>query len=139
MAAEGILATLADEARDHQSDAVALRRELHQWPEIGNDLPITREKVLEALDGLPLGLTLHNTTSGIAATLEGAHDGPTVLLRGDMDALPMPEDTGLDFSSRVDGAMHACGHDTHVAMLVGAAKLLSHRRNDLHGRVLFMF
>lgn len=139
MAAEEILATLADEARDHQSDAVALRRELHQWPEIGNDLPITREKVLEALDGLPLGITLHQTTSGIAATLEGAHDGPTVLLRGDMDALPMPEDTGLDFSSRVDGAMHACGHDTHVAMLVSAAKLLSHRRNDLHGRVLFMF
>jgi len=62
-----------------------------------------------------------------------------VLLRGDMDALPMPEDTGLDFESKVDNTMHACGHDTHTAMLVGAAKLLSARRADLPGRVLFMF
>ena len=62
-----------------------------------------------------------------------------MLLRGDMDALPMPEDTGLDFASRVDGRMHACGHDTHTAMLVGAARLLSERRDELPGRVLFMF
>ena len=107
--------------------------------DLGNHLPVTREKVLEALEGLPLGISLHETTSGVVATLEGEHDGPTMLLRGDMDALPMPEDTGLDFSSRVDGAMHACGHDTHVAMLVGAARLLSGRRSDLHGRVLLMF
>lgn len=134
-----VLSRLAEQALDHQSDAVALRRTLHEWPEIGNHLPVTRDNVLEALEGLPLGITLHETTSGIAATLEGEHPGPTMLLRGDMDALPMPEDTGLDFSSRVDGAMHACGHDTHVAMLVGAAKLLSTRRSDIHGRVLFMF
>ncbi len=134
-----ILSTLAEEALDYQSKAIDLRRSLHEWPEIGNHLPRTREQVLEALDGLPLGITLHETTSGIAATLEGQHDGPTMLLRGDMDALPMPEDTGLDFGSRVDGAMHACGHDTHVAMLVGAARLLSSHRDSLHGRVLFMF
>lgn len=134
-----VLDTLAEEALDHLSDAVALRRALHEWPEIGNHLPATREQVLEALDGLPLDLTLHETTSGIAATLEGEHRGPTMLLRGDMDALPMPEDTGLDFASRVDGAMHACGHDTHVAMLVGAARLLSRHRDRIHGRVLFMF
>lgn len=139
MAESDVLDTLADEARDHLSGAVALRRALHEWPEIGNHLPVTREQVLQALDGLPLELTLHETTSGIAATLEGEHAGPTMLLRGDMDALPMPEDTGLDFTSRVDGAMHACGHDTHVAMLVGAARLLSQHRDRLHGRVLFMF
>jgi hippurate hydrolase len=133
------LSTLRDEARDLLPETVSLRRTLHQWPELGNDLPITRETVLGALDGLPLGVTLHETTSGIAALLDGGKPGPTVLLRGDMDALPMPEDTGLEFQSKVAGAMHACGHDTHTAMLVGAAKLLSARRLDLPGRVLFMF
>jgi hippurate hydrolase len=72
--------------------------------------------------------------------LEGeGGDGSTVLLRGDMDALPMPEDTGLEYSSTVDGAMHACGHDSHVAMLAGAARLLAGRRRDIAGRVVFMF
>jgi len=133
------ISTLREEARDLLDETVALRRTLHQWPELGNDLPVTRENVLSALDGLPLDITLHETTSGIAAVLDGGKPGPTVLLRGDMDALPMPEDTGLDFQSKVDGAMHACGHDTHTAMLVGAAKLLSARQADLPGRVLFMF
>lgn len=133
------LDTLRDGAHDLLSDMVSLRRTLHQWPEIGNDLPITRENVLEALDGLPLAVTLHETTSGIAALLDGGKPGPTVLLRGDMDALPLTEDTGVDFSSRSEGSMHACGHDTHTSMLVGAAKLLSAQRADIAGRVLFMF
>jgi hippurate hydrolase len=133
------LDTLRDGAHDLLSDMVALRRTLHQWPEIGNDLPITRENVLEALDGLPLDVTLHETTSGIAALLDGGKPGPTVLLRGDMDALPLTEDTGVDFTSRSEGSMHACGHDTHTSMLVGAAKLLSAQRPDIAGRVLFMF
>lgn len=131
--------TLRDEARDLLDDMVALRRTLHRWPEIGNHLPVTRDQVLASLEGLPLALTLHETTSGIAAMLTGAKPGPTVLLRGDMDALPMPEDTGVDFASNVDNAMHACGHDTHTSMLVGAARLLSARQADLPGRVLFMF
>ena len=131
--------TLREEARDLLDDMVQLRRRLHEWPEIGNHLPLTREAVLESIDGLPLDLTLHESTSGIAAMLTGGKPGPTILLRGDMDALPMPEDTGLDFSSRVDNAMHACGHDTHTSMLVGAARLLAARAADLPGRVLFMF
>jgi hippurate hydrolase len=130
---------LREQANDQLSAAVDLRRRLHQWPEVGNQLPITRDTVLGALEGLPLDLTLHHKTSGVGALLTGAKPGPTILLRGDMDALPMPEDTGLDFSSKVDGTMHACGHDTHTAMLVGAAKMLSERRDDLAGRVLFMF
>jgi hippurate hydrolase len=133
------LDTLRDEARDLLDETVALRRTLHRWPEIGNDLPVTRDHVLEALEGLPLQVTLHETTSGIAALLDGGRPGPTVLLRGDMDALPLHEDTGLDFESASEGTMHACGHDTHTAMLVGAAKLLSDHRADLPGRVLFMF
>jgi amidohydrolase len=131
--------TLRDEARDLFDELSVLRRKLHQWPEVGNSLPITRETVLESIEGLPLDLTLHETTSGVAALLTGGKPGPTILLRGDMDALPMPEDTGLEFSSKVDNVMHACGHDTHTAMLVGAAKLLSARAADLPGRVLFMF
>jgi len=133
------LDTLRDEARDLLDETVALRRTLHRWPELGNDLPVTRENVLGALEGLPLSITLHETTSGIAAVLDGGNPGPTVLLRGDMDALPLHEDTGLEFTSSDDGKMHACGHDTHTAMLVGAAKLLSARRADIPGRVLFMF
>jgi amidohydrolase len=133
------LDTLRDEAHDLLGEMVELRRTLHSWPEVGNDLPVTRENVLAALEGLPLDLTLHETTSGIAAVLEGGKPGPTVLLRGDMDALPMPEATGLEFESRIDGQMHACGHDTHTSMLVGAAKLLSARQADIPGRVLFMF
>ena len=130
---------LLDEASDQLRDAVDLRRDLHQWPEIGNDLPRTRDAVLAALEALPLEVQLHESTSGIAATLTGSKPGPTILLRGDMDALPMPEDTDLDFESKVDNAMHACGHDTHTAMLVGAAKMLATRRDQLAGRVLFMF
>jgi amidohydrolase len=131
--------TLLEEARDLLPDAVALRRELHQRPEIGNDLPITQDLVLEALDGLPLTITKGESTSGIVAVLEGSGDGPTVLLRGDMDALPMDEDTGVDFSSRHEHSMHACGHDLHTSMLVGAARQLAGRRDDLAGRVVFMF
>jgi amidohydrolase len=131
--------TLRDQAKEQLAPAVELRRTLHRWPEVGNDLPVTREQVMGALEGLPLDVTAHETTSGIAALLTGARPGPTILLRGDMDALPMPEDTGLEFASKVDGAMHACGHDTHTAMLVGAARLLADRRDELTGRVLFMF
>ena len=110
--------TVREEANDLLSATVELRRTLHEWPEVGNELPVTRDHVLEAIEGLPLDVTPHETTSGITALLTGTKPGPTILLRGDMDALPMHEDTGLDFASNVDGAMHACGHDTHTAMLV---------------------
>jgi hippurate hydrolase len=139
MADPNDISTLTEESRDLLDDAISLRRSLHEWPELGNHLPRTRDEVLAALEGLPLGLTLHETTSGIVAALEGDHPGPTMLLRGDMDALPMPEDTGVEFSSRVENAMHACGHDTHTAMLAGAARLLTAHKSRLHGRVLFMF
>jgi amidohydrolase len=131
--------TLREEAGDLLDSAVQLRRDLHRHPEVGNDLPITRERILEDIDDLDLDITLHESTSGLTALLTGGRPGPTILLRGDMDALPMPERTGLDFASEVDGAMHACGHDTHVAMLAASARLLSARRADLPGRVLFMF
>ena len=135
----GTAKNLTSHVDDLYDGAVALRRRLHEWPETGNHLPTTREAVLESLEGLPLDITLHETTSGIAALLTGGKPGPTVMLRGDMDALPMPEDTGLDFASRNDNTMHACGHDTHTAMLATTARLLADRKDDLPGRVLFMF
>jgi hippurate hydrolase len=120
-------------------DVVALRRDLHRRPELGLELPQTQARVLEALDGLPLTITTGERQSSIVADLDGERAGPTVLLRGDMDALPLPEDTGLDFASELDGVMHACGHDAHTAMLAGAARLLAERRGDLAGRVRFLF
>lgn len=134
-----LITSVKEQARDLLDDTIAMRRRLHEWPELGNELPITRDVVLESLDGLPVTVTTHESTSGIVALLEGSEPGPTMLLRGDMDALPMPEDTGVEFSSHVDGCMHACGHDTHTAMLSSAARLLSDRRDDIAGRVLFMF
>lgn len=132
-------AALRAEARGLQPRTVALRRALHRHPELGLDLPRTRDAVLAALSDLPLQVYLGHSVSSVVAVLEGHSPGPTVLLRGDMDALPMHEDTGLDFASAVDGTMHACGHDTHVAMLASAARLLAGRRNSFAGRVLFMF
>lgn len=127
-------------ARQHSERVVAVRRAIHQHPELGNELPRTRATVLEALDGLDLDVHLSTRTSGIVAVLRGgAGSGPTVLLRGDMDALPMPEDTGLPFASEVPGRMHACGHDTHTAMLVGAAHVLAGQRDSLRGNVALMF
>ena len=119
-------------------DTVALRRRIHEHPELGLDLPRTQAAVLEELDGLGLEVRTGEALSSIVADLD-AGDGPTVLLRGDMDALPMSEDTGLDFASTEPGRMHACGHDAHTAMLVGAARLLTSRRDALRGRVRFMF
>ncbi|WP_327044884.1 M20 family metallopeptidase [Microbispora sp. NBC_01189] len=122
-----------------QDDLVELRRALHREPEIGLDLPRTQERVLAALDGLPLEITTGERLTSVTAVLRGARPGPAVLLRADMDALPVHERTDLPYRSRVDGRMHACGHDLHTAMLVGAARLLSGRRSDVEGDVVLMF
>lgn len=119
---------------------VALRRAIHAEPELGLHTPKTRDKVREALAHLPLEWSEGPSTTGLVATLKGgAGEGPCVLLRGDMDALPMPEETGLDFASKVPGTMHACGHDAHTAMLAGAAEILARQADTLKGEVRFMF
>ena len=132
-AAELLAAARADADR-----TVDLRRRLHRQPEIGLHLPRTQATVLEALAELPVEVTTGRSTTSVVGVLRGARPGPTYLLRGDMDALPVQEDTGLPFASEVPGAMHACGHDTHVAMLLGAARLLAERRDELAGQVVFM-
>jgi hippurate hydrolase len=126
-------------ARKLQPEVTALRRAIHQEPELGLENPATRAKLLALLDGLPLELALHHKSSGVVATLRGARPGRRILLRADTDALPMPEDNDLAFRSQRPGAMHACGHDSHAAMLAGAARLLSARRDALAGEIVFMF
>src|ERR671921_2231208 len=134
---------LAEEVRDSfGEDIVSLRRDIHREPELGFDTEKTAEKVLDALDGLPLEIQTGVAENGVVATLRGeGDDGPTVALRADMDALPIHEETGLPFASGTDGKMHACGHDGHTSMLVGAARALSqdHLRERLSGTVKFVF
>jgi hippurate hydrolase len=130
---------LLDAAGAILGDVVAIRRRIHRRPEVGLDLPNTQAVVLEELAKLGIEGRKGQALSSVVAVIKGGRPGPTVLLRGDMDALPLHEDTGLDFASEVDGAMHACGHDTHVAMLLGAARILHERRADLPGHVILMF
>ncbi|WP_329058758.1 M20 metallopeptidase family protein [Amycolatopsis sp. NBC_01480] len=132
--------TLRSDAAALHPELVALRRDLHRTPEIGLDLPRTQAKVLAALDGLGLETSIGRGLSSVTAVLRGGGGpGGTVLLRGDMDGLPVTEASGEEFSSEIPGAMHACGHDLHTAGLVGAARLLSARRAQLPGDVVFMF
>ena len=131
--------TVYDEAVAISDDIAQLRHAIHREPEIGLDLPKTQAKVLAALDGLPLEITLGKELSSVTAVLRGGQPGPVVLLRADMDALPVTETTGLPFTSQIDGAMHACGHDLHTSMLIGAARVLSARQAELAGSVIFMF
>ena len=127
------------EAQEIQDELVTLRRRFHQEPEIGLDLPKTQAKILAALDGLGLEVTTGKSLTSVTAVLRGAKSDKTVLLRADMDALPVTELADLPYKSQIDGAMHACGHDLHVSMLIGAAKLLVKNKSQLNGDVVFMF
>jgi amidohydrolase len=131
--------TIRDDAAAMADELTALRHALHREPEIGYDLPKTQRKVLDALAGLPLEISTGRELTSVTAVLRGGRPGPVVLLRGDMDALPVTEATGLPFASTIDGVMHACGHDLHTTMLAGAARLLSARQPQLPGTVVFMF
>jgi len=136
--------TFLDDARELAGDLNDLRHTLHKHPEIGLDLPVTQGTVLEALSGLDLEISTGTDTTSVVGVLRGTADVPdaerrTVLLRGDMDALPVAEEVDVPFRSQVDGSMHACGHDLHTTMLAGAARMLTARRHELPGDVVFMF
>jgi hippurate hydrolase len=118
---------------------IDLRRKIHANPELGNQLPETTAAVLNELSDLGLEIRASKETTSLIATLKGEGDGPRILLRGDMDALPMPEDNDLSFASRNANKMHACGHDAHTAMLVGAARLLHENKEHVNGTVDFFF
>ena len=132
-----------DVARRIGPQLVALRRRLHGIPELGLHLPDTQEVVLDALTGLDLEVRVGESLSSVVAVLRGrarAHEPrPVVLLRGDMDALPVTEDVDVEYASTRPGLMHACGHDLHVAALVGAARVLDELRDELAGDVVLMF
>jgi amidohydrolase len=118
---------------------VAVRRRLHRRPEIGLELPATQAVVTDELRALGLTPSPGRRVGSVTAEIAGGQPGPVTVLRADMDGLPLQEDTGLPFASETTGTMHACGHDTHMAMLLGAARLLVARQNALRGRVLLMF
>src|SRR4029450_1060061 len=131
-------ADLLSAAYSDADRTIDTRRQLHRHPEIGLQLPRTQATVLDAFAELPVEVTTGKSTSSVVGVLRGARPGPSYLLRADMDALPVHEDTGLPFASEIPGAMHACGHDTHVAMLLGAARLLAERRDLLAGQVVVL-
>ncbi len=130
---------LVDAAQALQAQTVELRRAIHADPEIGLDLPRTQSKILDALDGLGLHITTGEALTSVVADLDTGKPGPTILLRGDMDALPLQEDLDVAWRSQVEGTMHACGHDAHVAMLLSAARMLSENKDELIGKIRFMF
>ena len=115
----------------------ALRRQLHQIPEFGLELPKTLELILKQINGLG-EITTSKEISSAVLHIKGDQPGPTVLLRADMDALAVIEDTNLDYAS-TNGFMHACGHDLHMAMGVGAAKILASRKSEIKGDVIIFF
>ena len=125
---------------DRYGDQIlSLRRHLHQFPELSGEEHETSVVVQEKLDGHGIPFTTGYAGTGVLGVIEGGRPGKTVALRAEMDALPIQEENDHDFVSRVDGVMHACGHDAHTAMLVGAGWLLDDARDELSGRVLLVF
>ncbi len=130
-----------------EKKVIEWRRHLHQYPELSNREFNTAKYIAKHLQGLGLEVQTGIAHTGVVALLKGAHPGATVALRADMDALPVTESVDLPFASKVTsefngqsvGVMHACGHDTHVAMLMGVAELLSQQKDQLKGNIKFIF
>ncbi len=129
--------TLLEESKALQPELVELRRFFHAHPELGNDLPVTEGRVAKELEAL--GIPYEHIEGGGFLARFGKKGGKTILLRADMDALPIQEETGLPFASVNPGQMHACGHDNHMTMLLGGAKLLKAHEAELKGEVMLCF
>ncbi len=127
------------EARGIEPEIIRTRREIHEKPELAYHEEATARLVANRLEGLGIEVKTGVGGTGVLGTLRGGKDGKVVALRADMDALPLEEMADVEFKSKVKGVMHACGHDTHVAMLLGAANLLAKHRNELQGTVKFLF
>lgn len=128
-----------EECKSIEAKIIAMRRDLHKIPELGFHLPKTREYVTQQLDEIGIPYRLSEKDSSIIATLKGKQPGKALALRADMDALPITEDTKLSFCSEHKGCMHACGHDAHTAMLLGAIRVLYPHREKLRGEIRFLF
>jgi hippurate hydrolase len=129
--------SILEQAQSMLPELQALRRKLHQIPEFGLELPNTLKTILDEVSGLG-EITIGKSITSAVLHIKGDLPGPTVLLRADMDALAVVEDTGVDYAS-TNGFMHACGHDLHMAMGVGAAKILASRKSELKGEVIIFF
>jgi len=128
-----------EEAKELFSYTQGLRRDFHIHPEMGFQEVRTAGIVAKELKELGLEVATGLAETGVVAMIEGARPGPTVLLRADMDALPIHEQTGAEYASQIDGVMHACGHDGHTAVLLTVARLLHARRDQIAGRVKLVF
>lgn len=125
--------------KDLQDEIVTMRRDLHQIPEIGGDLPETKAYVIKKLTEMGIPFTENKSDSGLMAEIRGEKPGKTIALRADMDALPIQEANEVEYISRHEGIMHACGHDAHTAMLLGAARVLSENKDRIPGTVRLLF
>jgi amidohydrolase len=133
-------ARLEQEVAELEPTLIAIRRDLHAHPEIGHDTPRTAARVIAELRAMGLDPRTGVGGHGVTADIPGAAgQGPMLLIRADMDALPMEEKTGLPFASAIPGRMHACGHDIHTASLIGAARLLVGMAPNLRGSVRLVF
>lgn len=130
---------LTNEINSMQDSLIDIRRDFHRYPELGMEETRTSEKIIEYLEdwGIPYESGIANT--GIVGMIEGSETGETVALRADMDALPIIERNQVDYKSEIDGKMHACGHDAHMTVQLGAAKILHENRQHLKGNVKLFF
>jgi len=131
--------TFLDDAMRIKDETIALRRDFHSHPELGFEENRTSKIVADTLASLGLTVTKGVAKTGVVGILEGTKESPVLLLRFDMDALPILEETGVDYASQYPGLMHACGHDSHVAIGLSVAKLLSEKRDSLQGTIKFVF
>lgn len=134
-----MLPTVRPEIEAILGEVIAARRDFHRFPELGFEEVRTSDKVISFLRSIGLEPRTGIAKTGVSAVIEGQAEGPTILLRADMDALPIQEESGLEFSSQIEGKMHACGHDFHTAILMGTARLLQSMRSRLKGRIKLVF
>lgn len=128
-----------EKCKEQQDYIVAMRRELHQIPELSTDLPETQAVIVRELDRMGISYRKNSRDSGIIGEIKGGQPGKTLLLRADIDGLPITEATGVPYASKHENRMHACGHDAHAAMLLGALKVLQENKGSLKGTVRFVF
>ena len=128
-----------DESRLLQDKLVSMRRDLHRIPEIGFTLPETRKYITDRLEAMGIEFTLNDEDSGLIASINKGKPGKILVLRTDMDALPITEETGAAYASQHEGMMHACGHDAHMAMMLGAAEILKSHEKELQGEIRLLF
>lgn len=130
---------IREQIKKLNEELINLRRDFHQYPELGFQEFRTSEIISEYLEECGLDVQKNIAKTGVVGLLKGSSPGPTIMLRSDMDALPVEEENNLSFKSQHRGLMHACGHDGHMAMLLVAAKILSRHKNEINGNVKFVF